>query len=106
MVAGSKLTLDDARRDALGYSLRRQYVVQPPADIPLFHVAPRRPPREELRVVRLQRSVHVNEPMADDSFDEGAFFWKLPDRARFALFRMDVHVCPRHIEVAAQHERA
>src|SRR4030095_6858736 len=45
-------------------------------------------------------------PAAYYSCEVCAFFWKLPDRARFAFFRMDVHIRPRHIQITAHHERS
>jgi len=85
--------------------VRGEHVVEPPADVPLLHVAPRRPPREQVGIVGLELAVYVSQAATDDAFNQRPFFRKLSDRARFPFLRMHVHVGPRDVHVAAQHER-
>ena len=59
--------------------LARQHVVQPPADVALLHVPPRRPPGEQVGVVGFDAAVHVDEAAADDALDERALLRKLAD---------------------------
>src|SRR5687767_13694581 len=85
VIARAELTLHHARRHAAGQNLRRKHVVQPPADIPLLHVAPRRPPGKQLRIVGIHLTMDVNEAAADDAFDKRPLFRKLANRARLSL---------------------
>ena len=103
LVPTSRWTTQDVARAAS--DVRGEHVVEPPADIPLLHVAPRRPPREQVGVVGLELAVHVDEAAAEDPLDQRALFRKLSDRARLPLLRMHVHVGPRDVQVAAQDER-
>jgi len=49
--------------------------------------------------------MHVSEAATEDPFNQRPFLRKLPDRPRFPLLGMHVHVGPRDVQVAAQHER-
>ena len=55
-------------------------VVEPPADVALPHVAPRRPPREHLVVVGIERAADVDEAARDDPFELRALLGQLADR--------------------------
>jgi len=77
-------------------------VVEPPADIALLHIAPRRPPGEERIVARFEGALRVHQTVADDPLEERPFLRELPDRARLALLRVDVDLGARDVEVAAQ----
>jgi len=85
--------------------VRGEHVIEPPADVPLLHVAPRRPPREQVGIVGFELAVHVYQAATEDPLNQCPFFRKLSDRARFPLLRVHVHVGPRDIHVATQDER-
>jgi len=105
VIACPSLPLHHARRGARGERLAGEDVVQPPADVALPHVAPRRPPGEEISVVGLKRAMHIDETMAEDALHQLALVGPLPRDVWFPLFRMDVHVREGDVQVAAENER-
>src|SRR5688572_1615533 len=104
MVAGPDVALDDAGFESGEERCACQDVVEAPANIPLAHVAPRRPPREETVVIRIDGAAGVDEIVADDPLEQFAFFRKLADRARFALFWMHVPLGAGDVQIATDHE--
>src|SRR5262245_19764777 len=82
--------------------LARQDVVDAPSDVALAEVAPRRPPREEAVVGRVQRAAEVHQAVGQDPLEDRAFVLALPDGARLALLGMNVLVGPRHVQVPAE----
>src|SRR4030095_8393304 len=74
-------------------------------DIASLHIPPRRPPREEVGVARIERAVHIDEPVAQDGLYARALVGALANDAWLALLGVDVHVGARHVHVAAQNER-
>src|SRR5262245_8429090 len=90
VVARSDLLQHGARGRACGERLADERVVEPPPDVARAHVAPRRPPREQAVVVRIDLPPEIHEAMAQDTLDHRALFGKLADRARLALLRVDV----------------
>ena len=104
LVPNSRATV--ARHRLVRNPLAGENVVEPPADVALTHVAPGRPPGEQVVVVRVERAPDVHQTPADEALDEGALFRQLPDGARLAFLRMDVPLGPRHVQIAAQDQRA
>ena len=84
-----------------GERLAGEHVVEPPADVALAHVAPRRPPREQAVVVGIERAADVDQAAAEDPLDQRALLRQLADRARLALLRMHVALGARDVHVAA-----
>ncbi len=70
-----------------------------------LQVPPGRPPGEQLRVVRVQRPVNVDQSLADDPLEDRALLRPLPDACRLALLGMDIHVGPRDVHIPAHHEQ-
>src|SRR6187549_3388771 len=85
VVARAEFALDDAGPRARRERFTREEIVQTPADISLLQIAPRRPPREEIGVVRIELAMHVDEAVAEDPFDERAFVGALTDDARLSF---------------------
>src|SRR6185436_18008420 len=83
-----------------------EHVVQPPADVPPAHVAPWRPPGEEPRVFRVERTADVGEPGGEQRLEKLALLGALADDAGLALARVHVEVAARDVDVAAKHELA
>src|SRR5436309_10501865 len=81
VVARAYVLLHRARRRPRGERRAREHVVEPPADVPLPHVAPWRPPREQRVVVGIERAPEVHKAPRQDALDERALFRKLADRA-------------------------
>src|SRR6266542_6926635 len=106
MIAGADVGLDDAARRARGDRLRREDVVDPPADIALAHVAPWRPPREKALVGGIERATDVDEMAAEELVEQLALLGALPDDPRLSLLRVDVDFDTRYVQVAADHELA
>ena len=65
MIARPELAQHDAAARAGGHAGRGEDVVQPPADVALAQVAPRRPPGEQVRVVGVERAPHIDERAAE-----------------------------------------
>src|SRR4030095_7646 len=82
-----------------------KYIVEPPPDVSLFEIAPGRPPREEVRVLRVERPMHIDETVAEDLLDQRALVRPLTNDAGTPFFRMNVHVRSGDVHVAAQDER-
>src|ERR1043166_2352510 len=95
---------DGAQRRTRNGAKRRgsQNVIQPPPNVPLLHIPPRRPPREVILVGGVQGTPHIHQPLRDEPLEQRALFRQLADRARLALFRMHVHVRARDVHVAAE----
>src|SRR5437764_1276271 len=66
MVARPHILLHRTRRRASGERFGREHVIEPPPDVALAHVAPRRPPCEEPIVVGIERAADVDETAAED----------------------------------------
>src|SRR5262249_59516777 len=87
-------------------AVAREHVVEPPSDVALSHVAPRRPPREELIVVRIERPPDVDQPsLGEDPLEELPLLRPLAYDVRLALLGVDVAVGARNVHVTAEHER-
>src|SRR6476620_1957804 len=99
MVARAELALDDAAANTLKERLARKEVIEPPPDVALTHVAPRRPPREHLVVVRVESPTDVDEAVSDDPLQLRPFLWQLANERRLALLRMDVALGPGDVQV-------
>ncbi len=83
----------------------REHVVEPPADVALAHVPPRRPPGEQARRCRdPARGRRRAGRRVEDAFEQRAFLGTLADEAVVALLGVDVHLGARDVEVAAQHD--
>src|SRR5947209_20045651 len=96
MVARPHILLHRTRRRASGERFGREHVIEPPPDVALAHVAPRRTPCEEPIVVGIERAADVDETPAEDSLDDRAFIGALADRARLALLAVHVALRPPH----------
>src|SRR5688500_3371764 len=97
----------DLRQHLAGCSARRdrrggEHVVEAPADVALAHVAPGRPPREHIRVVRIQLAANVDQ-IFKQRCKQLALLSRLADDSRLALARMHVHFGPRDVDVTAEH---
>src|SRR5262245_42958863 len=106
MVARPEVGEDDAARRLLRDRGRGEYVVDAPADVPLAQVAPRRPPREESRVVRIERPADVDQAGTEKRREQLALLGALADDLRLALARVHVQLAARDVDVAAEHEVA
>src|SRR5215471_14103363 len=82
----------------------RQDVVDPPADVALAEVAPRRPPREEALVVGIEGPADVDHPLRENRLEERALVLALADDAGLALLGVDIPVGQRDVDVAAEEE--
>ena len=51
-----------------GQRFAREDVIEPPSDIALTHLAPRRPPSEKIVIVRVERPADVDEAARQDAF--------------------------------------
>src|SRR2546421_12088022 len=105
VIARPELTPHHARHRAVGNRTAREYHIEAPADVALLHVPPRRPPREEIGILRLHLAMHVYEAMTDDLLEKRSFLRPLTDAIRLSLFRVHVHIGSGHIEIAAQDKR-
>ena len=75
LVPNSRSTV--ARCARRGERRRGQHVVDAPADVALLHVAPRRPPGEQLVVVRVERPADVDQAARDDALEQRALLGPL-----------------------------
>ena len=73
VIARAGLPLNCATAHTLEKAFTREQVVEAPANVALAHVAPGRPPREHLIVLRFERPSDVHQAIADDSFELRAF---------------------------------
>src|SRR5262252_6824880 len=99
MVAGAHVFLYRTAGDASRQCFTREDVIEPPADVPLAHVAPWRPPREEAVVVGIDGATDVDEAVRQDALDDRALFGQLADCARLALLRVHITFGARDIHV-------
>src|SRR5260221_42778 len=97
---------DGAARGALGDRRRGEDVIQAPPDVALAQIAPRRPPGEEVRIIRVERAPDVHQVLGEEPVEELALLLPLPYDAGLALARMHVHVGACDVHVAAQNELA
>src|SRR5437867_4395705 len=104
VIARADLLLHRTRDHTRGERRARHDVIEPPADVALPQVAPRRPPREQAVVVGIDGAPQIDQAAAQDPLDHRALFRQLADRAGLALLGMHVSVRPRDVQVAAQHE--
>src|SRR5712691_2546228 len=104
VVARADIFLHGAGRRPRGQRLAREHVIEPPADIPLPHVAPRRPPGEQSVVVGIERAADVHEAASDEALDDRALLRQLADRARLPFLRMHVAFGARDVHVPHQRE--
>jgi len=104
MIAGADVGEHVAARDARSDRPRREDVVDPPADVALAHVPPRRPPGEERFVTRLERAADIDEMATEQTVEQFALLGALADDAGLALAGMNVDIGMRNIQVAAQHD--
>src|SRR5262245_8898774 len=105
VIARAELALHDTRCRARGDHLAGKHIVEPPSDVALFEIAPRRPPREQVGVVRVERPMDIDETVAEDLLDSGALIRALTNDAWAPFFRVHVRVCSRNVHVAAHDER-
>src|SRR5262249_54083751 len=84
VIAGANVFLHRTTGRALRERLAREDVIEPPADIPLPHVPPRRPPREQPVVIGIERASEIDESVIDDALDDRSLLGQLSDRARLA----------------------
>src|SRR3954466_7505488 len=101
MIARAKLAIDGAFSRALRQSNACQHVVQSPADVALPHVAPGRPPGKKIVVVRVERAADINEPAAENAFEQLSFVGTLAYQHSVALFWVYVAFRACDIEIAA-----
>src|SRR5581483_2736371 len=101
VIARPDLFLNHAGARARGERRADERVVEPPPDVALTHVAPRRPPGEQTVVVRLEHAAQIDEAARENPLDDRPLFRQLSDRARLPFLGMDVHVGPRDVHVAA-----
>ena len=92
VIARTELALHDAGDGLVCESLARKHQVEAPADVALPHVPPRRPPGEELGILRLHLPVNIDQPVADDLLEKRPFIGALTDDVRLALLR-DARPC-------------
>src|SRR5262249_39492445 len=90
---------------APGQLRARDDVIEPPADIALPHVPPRRPPGEQPVVLGIERAAEIDVSMVDDPLDDRPLLRQLADRARLPFLRMHVALAARDVHVAEHHER-
>jgi len=84
VVTGSEFPLNEAALHPRKQRLGGQHVVEAPADVALPHVSPRRPPGEQLVILRFERAAHVDQAVGDDPFELFALDRELTDRVRLA----------------------
>ena len=87
-----------------GQSGAREDVIQAPSHVALPHVPPRRPPREEIVVVGIQRAAEIHEAPADELVHQRALFRELADGQGLALFGVHIPIGQRDVHVPAEHE--
>src|SRR5215831_3908139 len=95
-----------ARFNTLGDRPGREDVVDSPADVPLPHVAPRGPPREDVGILGIGRPHDIDEIGRKQRVEQLAFLEPLSDDPGLALLRVHVHVGVRDVDVAAHDELA
>ena len=81
-----------------------QHVVDAPADVALLQVAPRRPPGEELVVVRIERPAHVHQVARDEVLERVALVATRADLIGLALLRVHVALVAGDVEVPADQQ--
>src|SRR6266545_5910101 len=87
-----------------GQGLAREDVIDTPADVALAHVAPRRPPREELVVVGIESTRQVHDSRGEDPLEDLTLLGPLPDDRRLALLGVNVPVGARDVQVPAEND--
>src|SRR5258706_15671394 len=106
MVTGSDTGENHAACGARRDRFRGENIVEAPADIALAHVAPWRPPREQVWIFRIERAAHVDKMRAEQRLEKLALIGALSDDAGFALARMHVDVETRDVEITAHDDFA
>src|SRR5204862_473075 len=90
VIAGADVAQHRAGARLLGDPRAREHIVEAPADVPLSHVAPRRPPREESVVIWSERPADVDQATPEQAREELALLRSLADEVRLALLRVHV----------------
>src|SRR3954470_2154694 len=90
VIARADLLLHRTARHPRGERLAREHVIEPPPDVALAHVAPRRPPGEQPIIVRIDRAADVDQAARQHALDDRALLRQLADCPWLALFRVDV----------------
>ena len=72
VIAGADLAIAAAGRRAVDQRVVRRDVVEPPADVALAEVSPRRPPGEQAVVVGIAVPADVDEPVREQRLDQRA----------------------------------
>src|SRR5207244_5332201 len=70
MIAGPELAINYAGVRACRERLAREHIIEPPPDITLPHVPPRRPPREQTVIVGIESASQIHEPAAQNPPDD------------------------------------
>ena len=90
-------TDDDARAASAG---ARQHVIDPPANVTLPKVPPRRPPGEELVVVGVERAADIDQPGVEQPREQRALLRPRADLIRLAFLRMHVALFAGDVQIA------
>src|SRR5437763_1455468 len=101
MIARADVAQDGATFDAWSDRRRGEDVIDPPSDVALAHVAPRRPPGEQVLFVGRQRAADVDQMLTKQLCEELALLRSLADDIGFAFARMYIDVVARDVDVAA-----
>src|SRR2546430_16416630 len=106
VITRSHVRLHDAALRPIRQGLRREHIVETPPDVAGPQISPRRPPREQIRIVRIERASDIDEMAAEQRLEQRAFLGALADRVRLALFGMHIHLGPGNVHVAAEDDVA
>ena len=74
VIACADFAIRLTRDRAVDERVMRGNIVEPPADVALAQVAPRRPPREQAIVVGIDVSADVDEPVREQPIDQRALW--------------------------------
>src|SRR5947208_15017907 len=83
---------------------RGEELLEAPADVAGAQIPPRRPPREEIRVLGIELAAQIHELRAEESLEQRALLGSLAHGVRLALFGMHVDFRARDVHVAAEHQ--
>src|SRR6185503_7151851 len=101
MVTGSNLCQHYALRSAICNGWAGQNVIQPPSDIALSHVAPGRPPGEQIGIVRVELAANVHKMLPEQGLKQGALLLPLANDAGLAFSGMHVKISAGDVHITA-----
>src|SRR6266699_3603797 len=77
VVAGPDVRLHDTARRPGGDDRRDEEIIETPADVARAQIAPRRPPGEQILIVRIELAAHVHELGAEQGLEQSALLGAL-----------------------------